>query len=114
MDVPGSRRTTEGSSFRTKSAPSPLAFAARLPTLERWRRPSCRRCLCSHPVPTARFRFHAELNHFLAPDCRGRDIHRPFPEGATVKHMIEALGVPHTEVDLLLVNGEAADFAYRL
>jgi len=27
---------------------------------------------------------------------------------ATTKHMIEALGVPHTEVELILVNGEAA------
>jgi uncharacterized protein with PIN domain len=28
----------------------------------------------------------------------------------TVKHLIESLGVPHTEVDLILVNGEPVDF----
>ena len=29
-----------------------------------------------------------------------------------VKDLIEALGVPHTEVDLILANGESVDFAY--
>jgi len=32
----------------------------------------------------------------------------------SVKDTIEALGVPHTEVDLILVNGESVDFAYLL
>jgi len=31
-------------------------------------------------------------------------------QAATTKHMIEALGVPPTEVELSLVNGESADF----
>ncbi len=31
-----------------------------------------------------------------------------------IKDVIEALGVPHTEVDLILVNGESVDFSYRL
>ena len=35
-----------------------------------------------------------------------------FREKASVKDMIEALGVPHTEVDLLLVNGESVDFSH--
>ena len=34
----------------------------------------------------------------------------PCAQAATTKHMIEALGVPHTEVELILVNGESADF----
>jgi hypothetical protein len=29
---------------------------------------------------------------------------------ATVRHMMEALGVPHTEVELILINGESAGF----
>jgi hypothetical protein len=37
-----------------------------------------------------------------------------FLDVATVKDRIESLGVPHTEVDLILVNGQAADFAYRV
>jgi uncharacterized protein len=31
-----------------------------------------------------------------------------------VKDLIEAMGVPHTEVDLILVDGRPVDFAYRL
>jgi uncharacterized protein with PIN domain len=35
-------------------------------------------------------------------------------DGATtIKHIIEALGVPHTEVELILANGGSVDFAYR-
>lgn len=30
----------------------------------------------------------------------------------TVKHLVEALGVPHTEIDLLLANGKSIDFDY--
>jgi len=59
---------------------------------------------------TATFRFYEELNDFLAPDQRGRDLSCPCARAATVKHMIEALGVPHTEVELILVNGESSGF----
>jgi uncharacterized protein len=59
---------------------------------------------------TATFRFYAELNDFLAPERRGRESLSPCARAATAKHMIEALGVPHTEVELVLVNGEPADF----
>ncbi|HEV2609051.1 MAG TPA: DUF5615 family PIN-like protein, partial [Noviherbaspirillum sp.] len=65
-------------------------------------------------MASAEFRFYAELNQFLAPACRQRSCIRTFPQGATVKHMIEALGVPHTEVELILVNGDPVDFSYRL
>lgn len=56
----------------------------------------------------ATFRFYGELNDFLPRERRGRDITTPCARMATTKHMIEALGVPHTEVELVLVNGEAA------
>lgn len=59
---------------------------------------------------TATFRFYEELNDFLAPSQRRRDLSCPCARAATVKHMIEALGVPHTEVELILVNGESAAF----
>lgn len=32
----------------------------------------------------------------------------------TVKHLIESLGVPHTEVDVILVNGKSQDFSFRV
>lgn len=59
---------------------------------------------------TATFRFYEELNDFLAPERRKRDFSAPCARAATVKHMIEALGVPHTEVELILVNGESVGF----
>jgi uncharacterized protein with PIN domain/molybdopterin converting factor small subunit len=69
----------------------------------------------AHPShAAAEFRIYAELNQFLAPAYRQRTFSRALSRDATVKHMIEALGVPHTEVDLILVNGEAVDFSYRL
>ncbi|MHB1402647.1 MAG: Mut7-C RNAse domain-containing protein [Thiobacillus sp.] len=59
---------------------------------------------------TATFRFYEELNDFLAPDRRKQEFTVPYARAATTKHMIEALGVPHTEVELILVNGESVDF----
>jgi uncharacterized protein with PIN domain len=58
----------------------------------------------------ATFRFYAELNDFLPQGRRTRDFATVCARAATTKHMIEALGVPHTEVDLVLVNGESAGF----
>jgi uncharacterized protein with PIN domain len=58
----------------------------------------------------ATFRFYGELNDFLPRARRGHDITTPCARMATTKHMIEALGVPHTEVELVLVNGESVGF----
>jgi uncharacterized protein with PIN domain len=63
---------------------------------------------------TATFRFYAELNDFLAPEHRRRAFDSPCARAATTKHMIEALGVPHTEVELVLVNGESVGFGRLL
>ena len=57
---------------------------------------------------TATFRFYGELNDFLARERRGRAFSTPCARAATTKHMVEALGVPHTEVELVLVNGQPA------
>jgi uncharacterized protein with PIN domain/molybdopterin converting factor small subunit len=59
---------------------------------------------------TATFRFYEELNDFLAPERRWREFACRCARAATAKHMIEALGVPHTEVELVLVNGESVGF----
>jgi len=58
------------------------------------------------------FRFYEELNDFLAPGYRGTGFDHQFDRRASIKDMIEALGVPHTEVELILVNGESVDFSY--
>jgi uncharacterized protein with PIN domain len=62
----------------------------------------------------AEFRFYEELNDFLPPTRRKRSFRYAFADNATVKHAIEALGVPHTEVELILVNGVPVDFSHRL
>jgi uncharacterized protein with PIN domain len=63
---------------------------------------------------TVTIRFYEELNHFLPPDRRKRDYQVTAPKGSTVKKIIEDQGVPHTEVDLVLVNGASEDFSYKL
>lgn len=62
----------------------------------------------------ARFRFYAELNDFLPTDSHGSDLTREFAVGSSVKDMIESFGVPHTEVEVVLVNGESVDFSHRV
>jgi uncharacterized protein with PIN domain len=59
----------------------------------------------------AEFRFYAELNDHLAPEQRHRDLERAFLVPASVKDAIESFGVPHTEVDLVLVNAESSSFS---
>jgi uncharacterized protein with PIN domain len=58
----------------------------------------------------ASFRFYEELNDFLPRERRGREFAAQCARAATTKHMVEALGVPHTEVELVLVNGESSTF----
>jgi hypothetical protein len=65
-------------------------------------------------MPVANFRFYVELNDFLLPEHRFTEFAYGFLDVATVKDRIESFGVPHTEVDLILVNGQSVDFAYRV
>jgi uncharacterized protein with PIN domain len=61
-------------------------------------------------MPDASFRFHRELNDFLPPDRREKKFSCQYAQAATTKHMIEALGVPHTEVGRIVVNGTETGF----
>lgn len=58
-------------------------------------------------------RVYAELNDFLRPDERYTVLRRPFRPHQTVKDVIEAAGIPHTEVDLVLVNRQPVTFGLR-
>ena len=58
------------------------------------------------------FRFYAELNDFLPAHKQQQDFSHTFELNASVKDMIEAQGIPHTEIDLILVNGQSVDFSY--
>lgn len=60
----------------------------------------------------AAFRFYAELNDFLPPHRRFAAFPYLFEVSGSVKDVIEASGVPHTEVDLILANGESVAFNY--
>jgi hypothetical protein len=65
-------------------------------------------------LAVAQFRFYEELNDFIAPGRRKREFEFSCARAATVKNAIEAIGVPHTEVELILVNGVSVDFSYRV
>jgi uncharacterized protein len=65
-------------------------------------------------VSRARLRFYAELNDFLPREQRFREFERSFGTGTTVKDLIESTGVPHTEVELVLVNGRSLGFSHTV
>jgi uncharacterized protein len=67
----------------------------------------------SEPVGYVEVRAYAELNDFLAPELQGATVRRPFRPHQTVKDVLEAMGIPHTEIDLILVNGDPAGFGHR-
>ena len=58
---------------------------------------------------TIRLTFHGDLWFFLKSKTAG--VERQLPERTSIKDVIEACGVPHTEVDLILVDGHPVDFA---
>jgi len=57
-------------------------------------------------------RFYEELNDFLPEVQRKVPFSCEVKQPRSIKDLIESLGVPHTEVDLILVNGESVDFNY--
>jgi uncharacterized protein with PIN domain len=59
-------------------------------------------------------RFYEELNDFLPPGRRKIDLHHRLKQAASIKDTIESFGVPHTEVDLILINGRSVGFDYRV
>ncbi len=61
-------------------------------------------------MATATFYFHDELNSFLPRSRREAPIEHAFDWRGSVKDMIESLGVPHPEIEVLVVNGASVDF----
>jgi hypothetical protein len=70
----------------------------------------------SHSPETraAEFRFYEELNDFLPAERRKRLFSYRFRGTPSVKDAIQAIGVPHSAVDLILVDDEPVGFAHRL
>jgi uncharacterized protein with PIN domain len=62
----------------------------------------------------AEFRFYQALNDFLPPTRRQTTLSLRFRGRPGIKDPIEALGVPHTEVELIVVAGRPVGFDYRL
>lgn len=58
------------------------------------------------------FRFYEELNDFLPAARRKVEFEYRFERRASIKDVVEALGVPHTEIEVILANGRSVDFSY--
>jgi uncharacterized protein len=60
-----------------------------------------------------RLRFHVDLTFFLK---RNRDgaVERTLNEKTSIKDVIESCGVPHTEVDLILLKAEPTSLAHTI
>lgn len=59
-------------------------------------------------------RFYAYLNEFLPYKLRQRAIPLTLSHKNTIKDKIEALGIPHTEVELILANNKSVAFDYQI
>jgi hypothetical protein len=62
----------------------------------------------------ARVRFYAELNDFLPEARRHVPFEHAFQGRPAVRDVIESLGVPHTEVDVILVNDVSVGFEHHV
>ena len=61
-----------------------------------------------------RLHVHGDLDFFLGSRVGRGQIERRLSEKTSVKDVIESCGIPHPEVDLILVNGEAVNFGYAV
>jgi len=70
----------------------------------------------NHPrkIRFAEFRFYEELNDFLSAEQHKTSFRSPFYGNPSVKDTIQAIGVPHTAIDLILVDDQSVDFSHRL
>jgi uncharacterized protein with PIN domain len=64
-------------------------------------------------MATGIFYFFDKLMVFLPDNVVDGCVNINFKGHETVKHIIEAIGVPHTEVDVILVNEVSVGFDYR-
>jgi uncharacterized protein len=62
----------------------------------------------------ATFRFYDELEELFPEEMRGEHIACEFNGSQSIKHMIESLGVPHTEIGKLFVNDKPVNISYQV
>lgn len=65
-------------------------------------------------IRKAEFRFYQELNEHLKHSFRKKKFTVKFKGKPSVKNVIESIGVPHSEIDLILINGKSVDFNYQM
>jgi hypothetical protein len=63
---------------------------------------------------TVRLNFHGDLDYFLRRGTPDRAVERTLIEKTSIKDVIESCGVPHPEVDLIVVNGEPVDLNFGI
>jgi len=61
-----------------------------------------------------RLRFHGDLIVFLRSRADDAVIERPLAEKTSIKDIIESCGVPHPEVDLILIDEQTVGFDHTL
>jgi uncharacterized protein len=61
-----------------------------------------------------RLRFHGDLNVFLGSKAGDAVIERQLAEKTSIKDIIESCGIPHPEVDLILVDEEPVGFDHTV
>lgn len=64
-------------------------------------------------MPSFTIRVYEELNDFIPRKFRKRSFSHTVFLPTTVKDIIQSLGIPHTEVDLILVNGHSVGFDFK-
>lgn len=62
----------------------------------------------------AHFTFHGDLAGLLSSAQSNSELRLEFAPHQTLKHLIESLRIPHTEIGLVLVNGQPAPLSQRL
>ena len=63
---------------------------------------------------TVRLRFHGDLDFFVRSKTRSRIVERSLSEKTSVKDVIESCGVPHPEVDVVVVDGQSVGFDHTV
>ena len=65
-------------------------------------------------MPQAFFRVYEELNDYLPENIQKKQFVSSFDSRKSIKELIESLGIPCEEVDLILANGISVDFSYTV
>ncbi|WP_018614243.1 Mut7-C RNAse domain-containing protein [Segetibacter koreensis] len=65
-------------------------------------------------IQSAVFQFFLTLNDFLPATNKYKPFRYNFKGTPAIKDAIEAIGIPHTEVDFIIVNGSPVNFTFKL